>query len=157
MFHWVLGGDNMEESDLMADLKNKIDKEIEKLKEDSNNQLSVYQLMELGRLSGLQQVRYWIWSLKEFGCISDEKIKEKKERESDTEAKQELVDFYKNNKEDIETVKKHGEQIPRTFAVAIEKIAKEYMEKQNENTKIGGEEKSKKQESSDTDKKHCPR
>jgi len=93
--------------------------------------------MELGRLSGLQQVQSWIWSLKEFGSISDEKIREK--RESDTEAKHELADYYKNNKEAIETVKKHGEQIPRAFAVAIEKVAKEYMEKQNENTKLGRE------------------
>ena len=147
----------MEESNLMKDLEEEIDKEIEKLREDSNDQVSVYQVMEMGKLSGLQEVQNWIWSLKEFGCISDEKIREKRERESDTEAKQELANFYKNNKEAIETVKKHGEQIPRTFAGAIEKAAKEYMEKQNENTELGWKEESKKQKSSDTDKKYCPR
>jgi len=31
------------------------------------------------------------------------------------------------------------------------------MEKQNENTELGWKEESKKQESSDTDKKYCPR
>ncbi len=146
----------MEESNLMKDLEEEIDKEIEKLREDSNDQVSVYQVMELGKLSGLQEVQNWIWSLKEFGCISDEKIREKRESESDTEVKHDFVDFYKNNKEAIETVKKHGEQIPRTFAVAIEKVAKEYMEKQKENTELGWKEESKKLESSDTDKKYCP-
>jgi len=68
----------MEESDLMEKLEKEIDEEIEKLKEDSGDQFSVYQLMEMGRLSGLQQVQSWIWSLKKFESISDEKIREKR-------------------------------------------------------------------------------
>jgi len=68
----------MEKTDLMKELEKEIDKKIEKLIEDSSDQFSVYQLMKLGKLSGLKQVHGWIWSLKEFGCINDEKIREKK-------------------------------------------------------------------------------
>lgn len=70
---------------------------IEQFGENFENQSCEYQLFELGILYGLQQIQSWIWSLKEFRYISDEKIREK--RENDIEAKKELIDYYKNNKE----------------------------------------------------------
>jgi|GEM_PF-4274836 len=145
----------MEESDLMKELEKDIDKEIEKFGENFAEQSSEYQLFELGRLDGLQKIQSWIWSLNEFGYISDEKIREK--RENDVESKKEIIDYYKNNKEMIENIKKHGEKVPKLYALTIEKVAKEYMEKQKENTELGWKEELEKQKSSDTDKKYCPR
>jgi len=107
----------MEELDLIEDLEKEIDKEIEKFGEDLENQSWEYRLLELGRLDGLQQIQSWIWSLKEFGSISDEKIRER--MKNNTESKKEIIDYYKNNKETIEKVKKHGEKIPGIFASTI--------------------------------------
>ncbi len=116
----------MEESDLMKDLEKEIDKEIEKSGEDFADHSSERQLLELGKLNGLQKIQSWIWSLKEFGCISEKKIKER--RENNVESKKKVIDYYKNNKETIERIKKHGEKVPRLYALSIEKAAKEYME-----------------------------
>ncbi len=126
----------MNESDLLDELLKKINSDIEDTRNQVKKKSKDYLLYDLGGFVTLCTVKNYIRSLKEFGEI---KPGEELKSDSDKGGSDKLVEYYQENKEDIDLLIEHSDKAHRLIAMTIKLHALEKLDDDFSFDKMKGE------------------